>query len=56
VDTDAIRTVLPCAAGSDLLACVTRPTRMQEGETMHRNGSVHMTQDTCGKQVLPSRF
>jgi transposase len=21
-----------------------------------RHGSVHMTQDTCGKQVLPSRF
>jgi hypothetical protein len=22
----------------------------------HVDGSVHMTQDTCGKQVLPSRF
>jgi hypothetical protein len=33
--------------------------RGQTAEEFRRNlqsGSVHMTQDTCGKQVLPSRF
>ena len=29
----------------------------QPGATRHdRGASAHMTQDTCGKQVLPSRF
>jgi hypothetical protein len=32
------------------------PSLKYRADEVMRHGSVHMTQDTCGKQVLPSRF